>query len=292
MTLVAAWIKQVSSGGQLVVASDSRLSFGARWDCCPKIFPLARNDAVLAFCGDTAFAYPVLLQLVNAVVNYEKALSRELDITDLRPHFLKVINRMCSLVTDFPLGGANGIDPTDFTLLFAGYSTKQRAFKAWSLYFDKALQKFHHRPLSFHQRRTKGTKPFLFMGDHVPDALKSLYLKLQERKKLTTGQLDMEPLEVLVEMSESTEFDAIGGPPQVVKIYPHANVLPVNVLWPRQRPNFVAHFGRPLLTYEGSKYACLDLNDFSLLAPHDAYKRLAVTPQTDTGITVSATLKT
>lgn len=30
-----------------LVASDSRLSFGARWDCCPKMFPLAREDSVL-----------------------------------------------------------------------------------------------------------------------------------------------------------------------------------------------------------------------------------------------------
>jgi len=281
MTLVAAWIRQVPNGEQLVVASDSRLSFGARWDCCPKVFPLARKDSLLAFCGDTAFAYPVLLQLVNAILNYEKALSRELDITDLRPHFIKVIDSMRSLVTDLPKG-ANGIDPTDFKLLFAGYSTKLRAFKAWALYFDKAAGKFNHRPLSFHTKRTNGTKPFLFIGDNIPDAMKLLYLKFQERKKLTTGKLDMEPLEVLVEMSESAEFDAIGGPPQVVKVYPHANVLPINVLWPRQEPKYVAHFGRPLLAYEGSKFACLDLNDFSLLAPYEAYERLPANPPLNT----------
>lgn len=277
MTLVAAWIRPISSGEQLVVASDSRLSFGARWDCCPKIFPLARNDSILAFCGDTAFAYPVLLQLVNAILNYEKALSRELDITDLRAHFIKVIDSMRSLVTDIPKG-ANGIDPTDFKLLFAGYSTRARTFKAWSLYYDKTVGKFSHRPLSFHTKRTNGTKPFLFIGDNISDAMKALYLKLQERKKLTSGKLDMEPLEVLVSMSESVDFDAIGGPPQVVKVYPHANVLPINVLWPRQEPKFIAHFGRPLLAYEGSKYACLDLNDLSLLPPVEAYGRLPANP--------------
>src|SRR5436189_1023175 len=104
MTLVAAWIRQVSSGEQLVVASDSRLSFGARWDCCPKVFPLSRNDSVLAFCGDTLFAYPVLLQLTKSIQNYAKSESRELDITDLRPHFLKIIERMRTEVGALPKG--------------------------------------------------------------------------------------------------------------------------------------------------------------------------------------------
>jgi ATP-dependent protease HslVU (ClpYQ) peptidase subunit len=94
MTLVAAWIRQRKEQDQLVIASDSRLSFGARWDCCPKVFPLLREDSVIAFCGDTAFAYPILLQLMNAVRNYGKAESREMDISDLRPHFLKIVESM------------------------------------------------------------------------------------------------------------------------------------------------------------------------------------------------------
>jgi hypothetical protein len=273
MTLVAAWVRQVTSEEQLVVAADSRLSFGARWDCCPKIFSLRRNDSVLAFCGDTAFAYPVLLQLSNAILNYEKALSREIDITALRPHFIKVIDGMRSQVTNFPTG-AHGIDPTDFKLMLAGYSTRFHSFRAWSLSFDKASGKFNHRRLSLHNKRTKGTKPFLFIGDHISHATKRLYSKLIERRKLTAGRLDMEPLEVLVDMIESSQYETIGGPPQLVKVYPYANVLPINVLWPRESPQFVAHFGRPLLGYEGSKYACLDLNNLSLLAPYQANEKL------------------
>jgi hypothetical protein len=273
MTLVAVWVRQATSEHQLVVASDSRLSFGARWDCCPKIFPLRRDDSVLAFCGDTAFAYPILLQLSNSIINYGKALSREIDITALRPHFIKIIESMRKQVTDFP-AGAHGIDPTDFKLVFAGYSTRLRRFMAWSLSFDKSAERFDHRRLSFHDKRTKGTKPFLFIGDHVSPATRLLYSKLMARRKLTSGRLDMEPLEVLVEMIESPQYESIGGPPQLVKVYPYANVLPINVLWPRNNPQIVAHFGRPLLGYEGSKFGCLDLNDLSLLAPYEAYKRL------------------
>ena len=273
MTLVSAWIRDSGNGGQLVVASDSRLSFGARWDCCPKVFPLLRNDSILAFCGDTGFAYPILLQLLNAVRNYEKVQSREMDITDVRPHFLKVIESMRTQVTDLPEGD-HAIDNTDFQLLFAGYSSKFKEYKAWVFYYDNNKGAFNHRALSFHKKRTDGTKAFLFIGDNVPDAMRRLYAKLNEREKLTVGGLDMEPLEVLTEMCEAREFEKIGGPPQLAKVYSYANVLPVNVLWPREKPKFVTHFGRPLLPYEGSRYACLDLNDFTLLAPYEAYERL------------------
>jgi hypothetical protein len=273
MTLVAAWIRQLKEIDQLVVASDSRLSFGARWDCCPKIVPLLREDSVLAFCGDTAFAYPILLQLTNAVRNYGKAASREMDISDLRPHFLKVIESMRGQVKDIP-HGPHGIDTTDFKLLFAGYSHRTKIFKAWCLYFHRKAGKFAFRSIFFHRKRTGGTKPFVFMGDNTSEAARLLYRKLEMDGKLRAGGLDMEPLEVLVEMIESEEFGSIGGPPQIVKVYPFASVLPINVLWPRARPEFVAHFGRPLLNYEGSRYACFDLRDYSLLSPADANVRL------------------
>ena len=44
--------------------------------------------------------------------------------------------------------------------------------------------------------------------------------------------MDMEPLEVLREFIEDPACDSISGPPQIVKIYPHARILPINVLWP------------------------------------------------------------
>lgn len=269
MTLVAAWIRKRKTQDQLIVAADSRLSGGISWDCCPKIFPLPRNDSVLAFCGDTSFAYPILLQLMGAVRNYEKAMSRELDITKLRRHFLRIIEGMrMPIIKD---SKKMRIDSTDFKLIFAGYSWQQHEFKAWELYYDHHLKRFHHKKLSFHQKRTNGTKPFLFIGDDISEATKRLYAKLSAKSQLTSGNLDMEPLEVLIEMVEDDKCRSIGGAPQLVKIYPHANVLPVNVLWPRTKPEYVAHMGRPLLPDEGSKYGCLDLNSPSkILAPHKA----------------------
>ncbi|HTG17396.1 MAG TPA: hypothetical protein VK747_19250 [Blastocatellia bacterium] len=94
MTLLAAWIRKEKSTEELVIATDSRLRFGAAWDCCPKILMLPRSDAVLCFAGDTMYAYPIMLQIRNAIEMYGKARSRAMDITDLRGHVLRIIEDM------------------------------------------------------------------------------------------------------------------------------------------------------------------------------------------------------
>ncbi len=274
MTLVAAWIRQRTDRDELIVASDSRLSFGARWDCCPKVFPLTREDSVLAFCGDTAFAYPILLQLNNSITNYRKSRSREQDITSLRPHLLNVIERMRDEVRNRPKGNS-GIDTKGFKILFAGYSWREQQFRAWALSYYASLQRFHYRRLSFHKKQTDGTKPFLFLGDHVHQAIGLLYKRLREAGNLKAGPLDMEPLKVLREFIEDPAYDSISGPPQIVKVYPYARTLPINVLWPRKQPTFIAHYGRPLLDYESSDFACLDLDSMELLSPQRAIERIA-----------------
>jgi len=38
-----------------------------------KIFPLARGDSVLAFAGETFFAYPLILQTLRYIDDYDRA---------------------------------------------------------------------------------------------------------------------------------------------------------------------------------------------------------------------------
>ncbi len=270
MTLVTAWIRQLKSHDELVVASDSRLSGYGRWDCCPKLFPLQRNDSLLAFSGDTAFAYPILLQFEKSIPNYRKSLSREQDITHLRSHLLNIIESMRSDIRELP----RETDSQRFRVLLAGYSYITNSFKAWSFYYTARMGMFHYRSLSFHRKRTQGTKPFLFMGDDTGRAYAALYSLLRERNKLTTGSLDMEPLEVLIDLINDEKSESIGGPPQIVKVYRHAQTLPINVLWPLENPNYVSYFGRPLLPHELSEYPCYDLQEMEILAPSAARTRV------------------
>ena len=157
MTLLAAWIRKYNNTEELVIAADSRLRFGAAWDYCPKILMLPRSDANLCFAGDTMYAYPIMLQIKNAIEMNDKARSRAMDITDLRGHILRIIEDMRNSIYDFP-AGLDEFDGTDFRFILAGYSWKFNEFKIWILQYQKDINRFSFRTVSSHEKQTKGTK--------------------------------------------------------------------------------------------------------------------------------------
>src|SRR6476620_7083674 len=119
MTISIAWVRKVATIEELVVASDSRLSFGCRWDCCPKVLALPRGDAVIAFAGNTMYAYPVMLQVIAAVAQHPRLRSRGMNLDDLKGHLLRVLNSMVSLIHDLP---SNTETDPDTSFLFGGWS--------------------------------------------------------------------------------------------------------------------------------------------------------------------------
>ena len=48
MTVVVGWIREINDAQELIIASDSRLCGGYRWDNCPKILTFPRNDCAIA----------------------------------------------------------------------------------------------------------------------------------------------------------------------------------------------------------------------------------------------------
>jgi hypothetical protein len=80
MTIGLAWVSEYHDGREhLYIASDSRLSGGQYLDACPKILTLPRSDCAICFAGDTAAAYPFMLQLANAIAAHRPARERSLD---------------------------------------------------------------------------------------------------------------------------------------------------------------------------------------------------------------------
>lgn len=74
VTIGIAWIRQGTDSEELWLASDSRISGdGHIWDDCPKLFSLPRRDTAIGFSGSTGQAYPLLLQLANAIGSYRAA---------------------------------------------------------------------------------------------------------------------------------------------------------------------------------------------------------------------------
>lgn len=268
MTLVAAWIRRTPGGEELIVASDSRLSGGVALDHAPKIFRLERQDAVLAYCGSTSVAYPIVLQLKAGLDAYEETRSRVLDITQLRTHIQKIIERLRISVSCHDLDDSAS---TGFKILLAGHSWRYNQF--YILMFKLDL-----RTGEFNSFRVGGELGFHFMSDvsiNENNAKNRLLRQLDSRPKSSNRNLNWEPLDSLLEAIRDPHIQDIGGPPQIVKIYRHSNTLPINVLWSnvvRENGNaytrhYVTHLGRTLLEYEKSRYLTLDLNTHSLIEP-------------------------
>ena len=268
MTISIAWVRTSGDVEELMFASDSRLSFGGRWDCCPKILTLPRNDAVISFAGDTHYAYPIMLQAIAAVMQHPKSLSRGLDIQDLKGHLLRVLNDMLALVHDLPKGeGLDHSPKTDF--LLGGWSWKSNQYKIWHLHFDAHIKRFTYRPTS----RWAGIsqkKVFAFIGDHKHDFKERLIELLRKKRKLDKGGFDMEPLEVLRDMLRDTKFDKIGGAPQVMKVYKYASCKPYATFWPSKVSGKVTLLGRPLMDYEKSDYFVIDTDTLQSVRHVDA----------------------
>lgn len=258
MTLTMAWIRNVAAQEELIFASDSRLSGGEDWDCCPKILLLPRGDCLLAFAGETRDAYPLMLQFRNWLDIHPKAKSRALDVNDLKKRMRLVFNDMRLFITDLP-NKQKRPDPAKCSMIFGGWSWKKLQFKIWRFYYRKEEDGFDFEPMGSGIKVGKD-HPVIFAGDTdaVKHARDHIIKLLKERDRFHTPYLDMEPFEALREVIRNKKFGDVGGPPQLAKIYRHGNVQPYAVRWPMPKKREFSVLGRPLFPGEVNRLPIVD----------------------------------
>jgi len=259
MTLGIAWVREIGSVRELIVASDSRLSGGEFWDSNPKIMLLPRSDCVISFAGSTFDAYPLMLQAYNAIKMYEPAETRLLDIIELKGHLIRMFNHSRSFISMLPHGVTQAIPAAGFML--SGYSWRTKQFHIWILHYDAHIGRFTFRPIGQWGGQEEGSRKVIgFIGDDdvVATAREQLISLLRERNALTSASFNMEPFEVLRDIIRGNNFPSVGGPIQLVKVYQHSNVAPFGVYWPQKKDGAVALLGRPLMDYERSRWGVLD----------------------------------
>jgi hypothetical protein len=261
MTLVAAWIRHHKKAKELYVASDSRLSGGQTWDIGTKVLDLGRGDAVIAFAGKTANAYPLMLQLQNGVKMHAKVRTRAYDLTQLKGHVLRIFNDMWQQISDLPIGQKKP-DPAETSFILAGYSWAVNEFRIWQVYFDKSKNEFKFRSASSHRKKGGGNKYFTFIGNDANLAVRRTYELLKERNRIKESGLIMEPFEVLLEFIRDPKKRYVGGAPQIYKLYPHMNTMPYNVYWPNDGSGTIAFGGRLLMPYERNEYLAMNPDTF------------------------------
>ncbi|SNT01624.1 hypothetical protein SAMN05216374_2316 [Tardiphaga sp. OK246] len=263
MTISIAWIRKAGKYNELVVASDSRLSSAGHVDICQKVFPLPRGDAFLAFSGETIIAFPFLFQLQAAVEDFHQSTDRSQDVTQMLGRVIALLNlyRDSWLNTD-PLEFEPAMRTTRF--LFGGWSWRYKQFFIYPIHYSKQLKQFNILRSSKRKKRfgLPNGELCVCIGNYTHEFIENLGVIMKDRK-----HLDYKPLEVLCNMLSDSRFTdrkrepdfwdirdgrgAIGGAPQVIKVYEHANTLPIAVRWPRGDGAMATTlFGRPLFDWE------------------------------------------
>jgi hypothetical protein len=270
MTLVVCWVRTRSDGQEeLFCASDSRISSAGSIDSALKIFPLPRNDSVIAFAGETYFGYPLAVQLVQAVYAHSPLLVRELDYQQLREHALSVFNAILS--TYRPEAAA--VEHPDTKFLLAGYSWKQKSFEVDVFEYSKGERRFHYRSAF---RGIGRFGKIMHTGDWANRSRSELIRRLRTRfgqdsiesQSTCKARFDMEPFEVLRDaLRGSSRLDSIGGAPQIVKVTAYMECRPIAVYWPDKKSGQVFLGGRKLLEYENVDNWILDPDTFQISHP-------------------------
>ncbi|MER9229668.1 hypothetical protein NKI39_29420 [Mesorhizobium sp. M0664] len=228
-----------------------------------KIFRLIRGDCCLAFCGDAQVAYPFFIQVGTALDNHIKTRTRALDITHLTSTIGRMLNK---LIEAWDLPKREKIEQLATTrILVGGWSWENTRFDIGYFKCERSgLFKFHHQKARSNHPWHETQKSLVFLGDYEDDYMASLDALLSSRferpkaiDQKVTINFDYEPIEALNALLEQRRPDhsAIGGSPQLVKIYPFSNTLPFVIR--NRRGHFL--MGRALFDWEKTEYPILDL---------------------------------
>ena len=273
MTLSVAWVRYAGAKAELVFASDSRLTGGGNIDHCQKVFALPREDCCISFAGSTMIAYPFILQVINTISDYKKVFDRAVDLTDLSGRIVALLNRF--------IGAHEGTIQEEFakdlletSFLFGGWSWKTGRFCLWRLHFDNGAKRYVAASTGvWHLFGLPRRSPMevAAIGDYRDEfwqRLESKTFSKIEKAQSEEGlvKLDYEPLTVLSEMlTDPTLTDrkelrkgAIGGGPQVIKVYSFMRTMSYAVEWRvASKPSHVIK-GRVISEFEVFSVPVLD----------------------------------
>ena len=258
MSLCIAWVRKNKDMEELCMIADSCLSGGQRFLAAPKIFPLSRNDCAIACAGTTSYSFPVVEHIMKSIELNQIYKDRACDVTEFRHTILDIANK-CLIEEQEPDYMENG---PDFSMIFAGYSWREKKFCLWEIRYDKHLKK-----MNYSTPKTIKRPPFAVIGDLVPKVRHLIYQKLDAEGVKERGFVDMQPLEVLLQVinDTSTETRSIGGYPQMVKIYPFMRVLPIGFRLTKNNKKVITYSGRPLLDFEIFPYPIYDLEEKKII---------------------------
>jgi len=206
--------------------------------------------------------------LISFVSDYKKGNDRAVDVSQMQNRISQLFNSFIDSHEDqVPESFADDLKQTQF--LFGGWSWKHSRFFIYRLYFEKSDRRFHFASTGVWKRYElpRGNPLKIgFIGDYAAEFFARLDEKIKERRILYTKKFDFEPLEILTSMLDDPKFvdrngdlrGLIGGPPQVMKIYPFMRAVNFGVYWDVNGTRKVTSRGRILGEYEVTLLPILD----------------------------------
>jgi hypothetical protein len=226
----------------------------------------------------------MMLQLQLAVGSYNPARSRELKLSSLKQHALKVFNEMASTIQSSVVPRQD--EKPSALLLFGGYSWFRKAFQLWQIEYRPKVKTFvassaawigyreEYKSVGFAYAASPGEakkiSQIAVIGDepNVKIAKHLLRARVKRNASERVFHLNMEPFEVIRDMLRDADPAAtIGGPPQVVIVHQFLQTMPVGIYWPDKKSGSVCIQGRKTLGYENIDRYILDPDTLDLESP-------------------------
>lgn len=276
MTISISWQRKFRDVDEIVFASDSRLSAGYRWDCAQKVFPIDGPNFAVSFSGNSDFAMPCIFHLQQAAKTYGRYATGAARINEIAGDFVRIVNQLLHIVDDKIIAQFH-----DTNFLISGFDHLTAKPYQKRLSYNRQLDRFCLFPFNGFRVGDVGLK-IGFIGDlwqEYSDILAGVILE-------TKTAIDYQPLEALWRLIKNQNKDsAVGGMPQIVKVYKSRNYLPYAVKVDKASTN-VSLFGRPLLDYQLSYYPSCNLDrigseDFIHYPIHSPRRILRPPPSVD-----------
>lgn len=244
MTLCTAWIRQEKDNQELVFATDSMLTGGGEtWKHGIKLFELPRKDCLLCFAGETAKAYPLILNLISSIKFDQKVMNQH---TDLR----QVLDYLCGTFTELINSLEYEINNDDYNpytaakFIFGGWNWKTQLLEFWEIYYGSEEKRFLYKGFD-----SENPRAYLMIGDHLEEAEELFIEELSKNNKRIQGSYDMEPFLVLSRMArDNSNYRSIDGALQIAKVYQSGSTEFFGVMWPSVKGKYT-FLGRKLNPY-------------------------------------------
>jgi hypothetical protein len=240
MTLCTAHIRQVNDTEELVFATDSCLTGGEKWKHGIKLFELPRKDCLLCFAGSTFRAYPLVLNMVSSIHldNYLQSPSATLEevLEFLSEQFTELVSKIISEIAGEDIhtlrGGAK--------FLFGGWDWQKGTngeFRVWKLHYSEDIEGFIFDELT---NDISKTRFYTFLGDPeevIEKEAKSRFNKVMVDEDKMDSKLDMEPVQILRDISLEKGIREVDGSLQIAKVYKSNRTEFFGIYWESSKGN-------------------------------------------------------